>query len=77
MTAPIAPGMVRDVPIKQWRVIKPGEKVPIRASRGTIALDGEREVELLDGMKAAVCVDIDGPFVVNFDAALAAACSVS
>ena len=77
VTAPIAPGMVRDVPVKNWRIVEPGERVPIRAARGTIALDGEREVELLDGMKASVSLDADGPYVVDFDAALAAACSAN
>ncbi len=74
-TAPIAPGMVRDVPIEGWRVIVPGETINIRATRGTIALDGEREVELLDGMSASVCIDTNGPWVVDFDRALEAACA--
>lgn len=73
--APIAPGMVRDVPIESWRVIEPGESVAIRARRGTIALDGEREVELLDGMAASVSMDTNGPWVVDFDLALEAACA--
>ena len=45
-----------NVPIEGWRVIVPGETINIRATRGTIALDGEREVELLDGMSASVCI---------------------
>ena len=74
-TAPIAPGMVRDVPIESWQIIIPGETVKIRAARGTIALDGEREVELLDGMSASVRIDTNGPWVVDFDRALEAACA--
>ena len=75
-TAPIAPGMVREVPIANWRVIEPGETIKIRAKRGTIALDGEREVELLDGMEASVSIDTDGPWVVDFDRTLEAACAI-
>ena len=73
--APIAPGMVRDVPIESWRIIEPGESVAIRANRGTIALDGEREVELLEGMAASVSIDTEGPWVVDFDLSLKAACA--
>ncbi len=75
-TAPIAPGMVRDVSIESWRIIQPGESVQVRAKRGTIALDGEREVELLEGMKASVRIETDGPWVVDFDRALEAACAI-
>lgn len=75
LTAPIAPGMVRDVPIESWRIIDPGETVQIRAERGTIALDGEREIELLDGMETSVSIDTEGPWVVDFDRALEAACA--
>ena len=73
--APIAPGMVRDVPIAEWHVIEPGEPVAVQASRGTIALDGEREIELLQGMRAAVRISTEGPWVVDFDSALEAACA--
>ena len=73
--APIAPGMVRDVPIAEWHVIAPGETVAVQASRGTIALDGEREIELLQGMRAAVRISTEGPWVVDFDSALEAACA--
>lgn len=73
--APIAPGMVREVPIESWRTIRPGEEIRIRAKRGTIALDGEREVELLEGMQASVRINTEGPLVVDFDRALEAACA--
>ena len=74
VTAPIAPGMVRDVPIESWQIIEPDESVPVRATRGTIALDGEREIELLDGTRASMRLSTDGPWVVDFDRALEAAC---
>ena len=73
--APIAPGMVREVPIAEWKVIEPNETVPIQASRGTIALDGEREIELLEGMRASIRISTQGPWVVDFDRALQVACS--
>ncbi len=75
LIAPIAPGMVKDVAIADWRTIEPGESVSIEATRGTIALDGEREIELLEGMQAAMRIRTDGPWVVDFDRALRAACA--
>ena len=74
VTAPIAPGMVRDVPIESWQIIEPDESVSVRATRGTIALDGEREIELLDGTRGSMRLSTDGPWVVDFDRALEAAC---
>ncbi len=73
--APIAPGMVREVQIAGWKVVEPGEMVPVQASTGTIALDGEREIELLKGMCAAVRISTEGPWVVDFDSALKFVCS--
>lgn len=75
LVAPIAPGMVKEVAIADWRTIEPGELVAIEAIRGTIALDGEREIELLEGMQAAVRIKSDGPWVVDFDRALQSACA--
>ena len=75
LVAPIGPGMVRDVPIADWRIIDPGEPIAIQARRGTIALDGEREIELLAGMQASVSISTDGPWVVDFGRALQKACT--
>ncbi len=75
IVAPIAPGMVRDVPIAEWRMLMPDETVKISTTRGTIALDGEREIELLADTRAAVRISTDGPWVIDFDLALQAACA--
>jgi predicted polyphosphate/ATP-dependent NAD kinase len=63
--APIAPGVVSDVVIRDWRKITPGEKIEISLHPGTIALDGEREVELLPGQKVYATLNTDGPWVVD------------
>ena len=75
VAAPIAPGMVRQVQITGWGIVEPGQTVEIKADRGTIALDGEREIELLQGTRASVRINTDGPWVVDFDQALEAACA--
>jgi predicted polyphosphate/ATP-dependent NAD kinase len=49
LQAPIAPGMVRPVPIAHWRRMAAGEPHPIAASAGTVALDGERELTFEPG----------------------------
>ena len=63
--APLAPGLVRDVEIADWSEILPGEKHPVSLRRGTIALDGEREVELIPSQSVEVSLAMDGPYVVD------------
>jgi len=63
--APIAPGSVSDVDIMDWRKIMPGEQISIDLHPGTIALDGEREVELLPNQKVHAILNLDGPWVVD------------
>ena len=70
VTAPIAPGAISDVKILDWRKIFPGEKIEINLQPGTIALDGEREVELLPGQKVYASLSMDGPWVVDVPRAM-------
>lgn len=71
--APIAPGMIHDIRVADWELMSPNAVFPIETSKGTIALDGEREIELLPRRSAQVSLRIDGPWVVDFDRALKAA----
>ena len=63
--APIAPGTISKVEILDWRKIAPGEKIDIKLHPGTIALDGEREVELLPDQNVHASLSMDGPWVVD------------
>jgi predicted polyphosphate/ATP-dependent NAD kinase len=63
--APIAPGTISKVEILDWRKIAPGEKIDIKLRPGTIALDGEREVELLPDQNVHASLSMDGPWVVD------------
>ena len=63
--APIAPGTISKVEILDWRKITPGEKIDIKLRLGTIALDGEREVELLPDQNVHASLSMDGPWVVD------------
>ena len=68
--APIAPGTVSEVKIADWRKIAPGEKIEINSHSGTIALDGEREVELLPGQDVYATLGMGGPWVVEVPKAM-------
>ncbi|MBM4340976.1 MAG: ATP-NAD kinase [Deltaproteobacteria bacterium] len=63
--APVAPGMIKKVFIKTKDVMKVGEEVEIRFAPSILALDGEREVEVRKGQRAAICLRKDGPIVVD------------
>jgi len=68
--APIAPGTISEVEILDWRKITPGEKIDINLQSGTIALDGEREVELLPNQHVHASLSMDGPWVVDVPKAM-------
>ena len=74
--APVAPGIVSQVPIQEWRILPLGERVPIHHDIGTIALDGEREFSLLPGQRVEVELTGNGPRVVLLEAALREATSL-
>ncbi|MFO7965325.1 MAG: NAD(+)/NADH kinase [Desulfobacterales bacterium] len=63
--APIAPGLVRWVPIKTHRIIEPGEIIALKTRHGVIALDGEREISVGDEDRLSVRLSREGPRVLN------------
>jgi len=63
--APIAPGLIVPVGIKNIQILKPLEKMPIEMSKGVIALDGEREFSFCQKDKINVWLDLDGPLTVD------------
>ena len=73
--APVAPGMVRAVPVEKWRILPLGERVKVNLSPCTIALDGEREFSVRPGQDVEVSVSNRGPRVVVLEAALQEATS--
>jgi len=44
LSAPIAPGMMRDIGIAHWETMRAGREFEVGASAGVVALDGEREM---------------------------------
>jgi predicted polyphosphate/ATP-dependent NAD kinase len=71
LMVPIAPGLMRTVPIADARTIGHGETVTLASGPCTIALDGEREHEISDsGATITVRLNPLGPRVVDVEAAL-------
>ena len=63
--APIAPGLIRNVPIAKVNRIDPDAKIIICKTPGIVALDGEREVEIGRKDTASIMLNREGPLVVN------------
>ena len=65
LCAPIAPGVIGTVRVARARDLHPGRALPIAARRGTIALDGEREIEIGGDDAFTVELDLAGPITVD------------
>jgi predicted polyphosphate/ATP-dependent NAD kinase len=68
----LAPGLVTGVPVASHRVIQRGERIEIAAGRGTIALDGEREIERRHAEPVSVRL-VPGPMTIDVDAVMRSA----
>jgi predicted polyphosphate/ATP-dependent NAD kinase len=66
VTAPIGPGLISRLPIKDLTRLEPDTPFPVPAERPLmIALDGERELFLKPGDEASICLRTDGPWIVD------------
>jgi predicted polyphosphate/ATP-dependent NAD kinase len=63
--APLAPGLMRRVGIRDFRKIGVGQKCLVAALDGTIAFDGEKEVEISASDQVEVTLLQDGPWIVD------------
>ena len=63
----LAPGLISRVGVASHAIIELGEEVPL--APGTIALDGERELERTD--EPATVRLIEGPLTIDVDAVMA------
>ena len=72
--APIAPGSIVEVGIAAARLLEHGETVTLRPGPCTVALDGEREIDVLDAETVVgIRLEPKGPRVVEIEAAIQAA----
>ncbi len=68
--APIAPGLVVPVAVRNVRWLEPGETVSITFRSGTLALDGERETTIGNDEDLAVRINEHGPTMVDVERTL-------
>ena len=66
LTAPLAPGLIVPVGIAGYRRIEPGEVTRLEGGPGSLALDGERELELAAGDEVGVRLG-EGPLTIDVD----------
>ncbi len=71
--APVAPGMVAQVDIREHRLLSIGEEITLNPQVCTIALDGERSIEIYPGQTVKIRLTNNGPRVVNVSRCLAEA----
>lgn len=71
VTAPLAPGLMVDVGIEDIHELRPGEAVRLRAVRGVVALDGEREIEFSPTDRLTVRLEWDGPLTLDIPRVMA------
>jgi predicted polyphosphate/ATP-dependent NAD kinase len=65
----LAPGLIVGVGVASHRVLELGDAVELAAGPGTIALDGEREIERRAGGAATVRL-VPGPLTIDVDAVM-------
>ena len=63
--APVGPGLIRKVEIQEYRLLSPGEEVILEPAACTIAVDGERQIEVYADQKVSVRLTHRGPCVVD------------
>ncbi len=68
--APIAPGLLAPIDVREWRRLAMGERAAVDVSQGTVALDGERLFTVHPGQRVEVELTRHGPRVVWVEAAL-------
>lgn len=76
VTAPIAPGVVVEVPIAEWQRLNLGEPIQVEPRHYTVALDGERAFNLNPQQQLELVLKRNGPTVVNVQQAMKEAAAV-
>ena len=71
--APIAPGVVSPIEVYGMETLHPGSRHTVGLDRGTVAVDGEREIEFGPSTPVTVGLGADGPLVLDVRATLASA----
>ncbi|PRY05137.1 ATP-NAD kinase family protein [Paraburkholderia sp. BL25I1N1] len=75
LVAPIAPGRVERVLMRTCERVEVGVWRPLDTEHGTLAFDGEREIELERGDRYEIALDWEGPLTVDVERTLRFAAS--
>jgi predicted polyphosphate/ATP-dependent NAD kinase len=65
LIAPIAPGRIERLTLRTCQRLEAGVALPLDAGHGTLAFDGEREIEPARGDRYEVSLDWGGPLTVD------------
>lgn len=65
LTVPLAPGLVVPVGVEEVSRLNPGEAAVLKPGAGSVALDGEREIEVGPSDRVEVRLDPDGPLTID------------
>jgi predicted polyphosphate/ATP-dependent NAD kinase len=65
----LAPGLVRRIAVADFDVLEPGVPVAVVVGEGSLALDGEREIECHHGDRVTIRL-ADGPVRIDVDAVM-------
>lgn len=57
--APIAPGLIEPVGVRDWQRLPPAQPVILAPAAGSVAVDGEREIEFSERDRISVCLQTD------------------
>lgn len=71
--APVAPGLILPVAVRRYRLLDLGDEVALRSEACTVALDGERYIEVGREQVLVVRLTNHGPRVVDIDRCMAEA----
>lgn len=71
LLAPLAPGLLQGCGVTASGPLQPGVAYPLSLRSGTLALDGEREIEFAEQDTPTITLDLHGPLSVDVEAVLA------
>jgi predicted polyphosphate/ATP-dependent NAD kinase len=70
LTVPLAPGLVVPIGVEEINRVEPGQTVELTPRVGSVALDGEREIEVGPNDAVEVSLDPAGPLTIDVGAAM-------
>jgi len=68
--AAVAPGVIKEVPVEDWRILKPEEYIELPQKDRIIALDGERELFIKEGENVKIQLSSAGSRFLDYKQAL-------